>query len=186
MSLSDLAALGSFVSGLAVLASLVLLWFQLRQMTSQVQQSEKNQRASIRQVHSMRISEAFLGRVDHAELWVKALSNDPLSDAEIYQIVQSMFAVWFSIEDSFHQYRDGLLDEATWQANLVGLRNALRAPHLRAVWPFARVSSVGADFVELVDELISNTQPTFAGHQTIAAYRESIAREIAAGSPATE
>jgi hypothetical protein len=68
----------------------------------------------------------------------------------------------------------------------VGLRNALRAPHLRAVWPFARASSVGADFVELVDELIANTQPTFAGRQTIAAYRESIAREIAAGSPATE
>ena len=37
MSLSDLASLGSFVSGAAVLASLVFLFFQTRQMTSRVQ-----------------------------------------------------------------------------------------------------------------------------------------------------
>jgi hypothetical protein len=36
MTLSDLAALGSFVSGLAVLVSLIFLWFQLRQMNEQI------------------------------------------------------------------------------------------------------------------------------------------------------
>jgi len=33
MTLSDLASIGSLISGLAVLASLVFLYFQLRQMT---------------------------------------------------------------------------------------------------------------------------------------------------------
>jgi hypothetical protein len=183
MSLSDLAALGSFVSGMAVLASLALLWFQLRQMSSQVRQSEKNQRAQIRQVHSMRISEAFLGRVDHADLWVKAFSGEELSDAEVYQVVQAMSAVWFSVEDSYHQYRDGLLDEATWQANLAGLRYGLRMPYLRAVWPFIRPSTVGADFVVLVDALLAQTQP-IATDQVIAAYRASIAREVEAAAGA--
>jgi hypothetical protein len=36
MSLSDLAAIGSFVSGLAVLASLIFVGFQLRQNTQAV------------------------------------------------------------------------------------------------------------------------------------------------------
>jgi hypothetical protein len=39
MSLSDLAALGSFVSGLGVLVSLVFLYFQLRQIGVQVKQA---------------------------------------------------------------------------------------------------------------------------------------------------
>jgi hypothetical protein len=47
MSLSDLAALGSFVSGVAVLVSLVFLYFQLRQVGAQVQQAERNQQAMI-------------------------------------------------------------------------------------------------------------------------------------------
>jgi len=184
MSLSDLAAVGSFVSGVAVLASLVLLMFQLRQMTNQVRQSEKNQRASIRQTHSMRISSAFLQRVDHAETWVKATKGEALSDAEVYQVMQSMWAVWFSVEDSFYQYRDGLLDESTWQASLAGLRNALRGPLLRAAWPFIRASTVGADFVAMVDDLIANTQPVTSNDQ-IAACRASIAREVeAAAAPA--
>ena len=49
MSLSDLAALGSFVSGLAVLVSLIFLYFQLRQVNRQVRQSEKNQLALMNQ-----------------------------------------------------------------------------------------------------------------------------------------
>ena len=183
MNLSDLAALGSFVSGVAVLASLALLWFQLKQMTSQVRQSEKNQRASIRQVHSMRISEAFLGRLQYADVWVKAWNGEPLSDAEVYQVMQDMSAVWFSIEDSFHQYRDGLLDEATWQANLTGLRNGLRSPYLRAAWSFIRLSTVDADFVLLVDKVISETKPAATG-QVISAYRAAVSRETEAATAA--
>src|SRR5215472_17064452 len=49
MSLSDLASLGSFVSGVAVLASLIFLFFQIRQMPEQVKRSEKNQQAAVGQ-----------------------------------------------------------------------------------------------------------------------------------------
>jgi hypothetical protein len=179
MTLSDLAALGSFVSGLAVLVSLVFLWFQLRQMNEQVRQSEKNQRAQIRQTHSMRISETFTRRVEHAELWAKAYKGEALSDAEVYQVFQSMSAVWFSIEDSFYQYRDGLLDEAAWQANLAGLNTALRGPLLRAVWPMVRTSAVGTDFAGMVDKLVAETQPA-PSYELIAQCRALLEREMRA------
>ena len=184
MTLSDLAALGTFVSGVAVLLSLVFLWFQLRKMNEQIRQSEKNQRASIRQVHSMRISEHFLKRADHADMWAKVYKGDALSDAEIYQLFQMMSSVWFSVEDSFYQYRDGLLGEAAWQANLAGLKTALRAPHLRAVWTYARTSAVGTDFVSLVDKLIAET-PVTSSSDVIAQYRASLQREIQAADLTT-
>src|SRR5215469_13035796 len=67
MSLSDLASLGSFVSGVAVLASLVFLYFQLRQIGLQVKQAEKNQQASIRQA-----------RVTRGVEMLRANQTDPL------------------------------------------------------------------------------------------------------------
>jgi len=48
MSLSDLASLGSFVSGLAVLISLIYLAIQ-------VQQAEQNQKAQIQQGRAARL-----------------------------------------------------------------------------------------------------------------------------------
>jgi hypothetical protein len=179
MTLSDLAALGSFVSGVAVLVSLVFLWFQLRQMNEQVRQSEKNQRAQIRQAHSMRISEHFLRRVDQADLWVKVYADEPLTDVEVYQVFQTTSAVWYHIEDSYYQHRDGLLDETAGEANLTGLKYALQLPHFRAVWPFLRQSTVGSEFVSVVDKMIAETQPV-SSNELIARHRASLLREIQA------
>ena len=54
MSLSDLAALGSFVSRMAVLASLGFLYFQMRQITEQVRQAERNRQAIMQQGRAAR------------------------------------------------------------------------------------------------------------------------------------
>jgi hypothetical protein len=64
MTLSDLAALGSFVSGVAVMVSLVFLYFQVRQVNLQVRQAERNQRATIAQVRAGRSVEAILTQTD--------------------------------------------------------------------------------------------------------------------------
>src|SRR5450432_96104 len=57
MSLSDLASLGSFVSGFAVLTSLVYL-------TLQVRQTERNQKSSIRHSRVSRIVELHVALAD--------------------------------------------------------------------------------------------------------------------------
>jgi hypothetical protein len=54
MSLSQLAEIGSFTSGVAILASLIFLYFQLRQINQQVKQAEKNQQSAIRQGRASR------------------------------------------------------------------------------------------------------------------------------------
>ena len=60
MSLSVLASLGSAISGFAVLISLVFLYFQLRQVTEQIRQAERNQRATIAQFRASRTVDAML------------------------------------------------------------------------------------------------------------------------------
>jgi hypothetical protein len=54
MTLSDLASIGSLVSGVAVLVSLIYLALQVRQ-------AEKNQRALMNQGTVARVSESILG-----------------------------------------------------------------------------------------------------------------------------
>ena len=54
MSLSQLAEIGSFISGVAILSSLIFLCFQLRQINQQVKQAEKNQQSAIRQGQATR------------------------------------------------------------------------------------------------------------------------------------
>ena len=59
MSLSDLASLGSFVSGIAVLMSLVYLALQVRQ-------TERNQQISIRHSRASRTVQLHLALADPA------------------------------------------------------------------------------------------------------------------------
>ena len=70
MSLSDLASLGSFVSGFAVLISLVYLALQVRQ-------TDRNQRTSIRHSRVSRTVELHLSLADPslADAWLHGLSS---------------------------------------------------------------------------------------------------------------
>ena len=72
MSLSDLAAVGSFVNGVAVLASLIFVGFQLRQNTQAV-------RAAASQAHSQnwqQITMSVVECADFAHIWRRGLTDD--------------------------------------------------------------------------------------------------------------
>jgi hypothetical protein len=59
MSLSDLAALGSFVSGVAVMVTLIFLLLQMRQ-------ANRNQRALMQRMRSARNIETWFKHLDIA------------------------------------------------------------------------------------------------------------------------
>jgi hypothetical protein len=54
MSLSELAEIGSLISGVSIMTSVILLYFQLRQINRQVKQTQKNQQSAIRQGRATR------------------------------------------------------------------------------------------------------------------------------------
>ena len=158
MSLSDLASLGSFVSGLAILVSLILLYFQLRQVNQQVRQAEKNQQASIRQGRAARSSATSMGVAENpalADAILKALTGAPdITTTQLYQFNRYCFAVFSGHEDSFYQNQDGLLTDSAFTSVVNSMGRGFSQAAVRLQWKRVR-ASYGAEFVKFVDGLIA-------------------------------
>ncbi len=160
MSFSDLASLGSFISGSGVLISLVFLYFQLRQLAEQVRQAERNQRATILQVKASRTADRALRISDPslAEAFTNATRCAPeLTFNQLQQFGGYARALFLDAEDAFAQHRDGLLGEDDYDAFLSLIRYNLSIQAYRSIWRLLLRGSFGPDFTTFVDRLLSET-----------------------------
>jgi hypothetical protein len=111
MSLADLAAIGSFVSGVAVLASLIFIGFQLRQNTRAV-------RAAASQAHSQNWQQITLPVVesgDFARIWRLGLEDvERLTDDERMRFYAFAGSNLRFFEGARLQWRHGQLDKEHW------------------------------------------------------------------------
>jgi hypothetical protein len=159
VTLSDLAALGSFVSGLAVLVSLIFLYFQIRQISEQVKQAEKHQRAAIGQGRVNRMVELSLRTVE-SEFGVamaNVLTNsEKLTAHELFQFLHYSRALFLNAEDTYYQHESGLLEEEQFAGFINALKYSLSAPALRMMWLGVR-PAYGPKFAKFVDKLIQET-----------------------------
>src|SRR4051794_12112943 len=124
MSLSDLASVGSFVSGVAVLASLVFLYVQLRQLGQQIRQAERNQRASMRTARTSRTVDALSALMEPSMADTVAKGNAAtvdLSPAQCFQYAIYCISRFMNAEDAFEQRADGLLSEAAFAGMVASL-----------------------------------------------------------------
>jgi hypothetical protein len=153
MSLSDLASIGTLISGVAVLVSLVYLGLQTRQNT-------KHTRALIHQ-----------GRTDGIADWLNVLASDPtlldiylrgsagdrtMTDAEAARFVVISTARLYSFEDQFYQHREGLLSEARYAGLLNAVKGSLRYPGSRACWALMR-TTFDQGFQKFMDDALRDT-----------------------------
>lgn len=179
MSLSDLAALGSFVSGVAVLISLILLYFQLRQVNAQVVQAERNQQAAIRQGRATRTVEMLLETTSPsvADALTKGWAGiTDISETQFYQFAQVCRATFVNSEDTFYQHAEGLLNEAAFASFVAGMKGSFRAAGFRAQWKRAR-SNYGTDFVQFMDKMRSEV-PVEPSFDVFALWKADVAREL--------
>jgi hypothetical protein len=149
MTLSDLASLGSFVSGVAVLVSLIYLALQIRQ-------AAKNQRAIIHQGRVEQSADRLL-RLMEPELlkpFMKGLyGREPSTEElEFQQFVFAMAAIARETGDLYFQHDLGFLDEVSLRSQLVPLYAALRSPGGKAFWKLIR-GTADPRFRERVDAL---------------------------------
>lgn len=134
MTLSDLASLGSFVSGIAVLVSLVYLSLQIKQ-------NSKHSQALIQQGRAARISDIAL-RV--AELRADDGLNGCFEGApeanvkDVSRFLNVARAVFISAEDSFVQSEEGLLGSTAFESYKEGLRAGMGSPGMAAAWMMTR------------------------------------------------
>jgi hypothetical protein len=173
MTLSDLASIGSLVSGMAVLVSLVYL-------SLQVKQAERNQQASIRSERTSRIIDLFTGssELSIAEAVEKGMRGyGDMSATQVFQFTSYASARFFNAEDSFYQHREGLLKEYNIDSVTNGLRTSFASPGMRAVYKRNR-SMFGREFTEFADQLLAATQ-VVAGADIAARFKADLAAELA-------
>jgi hypothetical protein len=153
MSLSNLAALGSFVSGIAVVVSFVFL-------AAQIRQANRNQRSQMQQGRSGRLVEILLRMTDPemSRILVRALKVDPtLDDAEIFAFYFFAASMFWGYEDSFLQFRAKTIDRESWETDLTSLRNFLTAPPYCTAWRLARMS-MAPDYRAAIDDLVREAE----------------------------
>jgi hypothetical protein len=155
MSLSDLASLGSFVSGLAVIVTLVFLLIQMRQI-------DRNQRSSMQLGRAVRHNDLVLRQTDPeiARVFVKAVSDpESLNDVETQMFCAFIFADFQNWEDTFIQHRAGLIDAEGLESDEARLRVMLRNPAYRAMWQIV-AQTFGHRFRAYVDGVMTQLSPT--------------------------
>lgn len=152
MSLSGVAAIGSLVSGMAVLVSLVYLALQVRQ-------TERNQRALMNQGVITRTVELIMLNNDPRlnELLSKVYAGEATFSAPEIQLLRNHIrARLINIQDAYLQHRSGLTDQITFDNALAAARNMLSQPVFRAIWKSVRTARA-PEWIAYVDKLIETT-----------------------------
>jgi hypothetical protein len=176
MTLSDLASIGSLVSGLAVLVSLVYL-------SQQTRQNARHTRALIQQGRSdqyMSYSNTLATDPAMAEVFVRGSAGDTtMSDQQILSYFFLTISAIYSMEDLVHQHKDGLIDEDRHTALLAIAKRRLQSPGFRAVWQTARADH-GPDYQEFIDTLIRDN-PLTPPANIVANWKAALERGMQAG-----
>lgn len=161
MSLSDIAAIGSLASGMAVLGSLVFLYFQMKQMSEQVRQTERNQRAIMNQGTIDRIAESmrFFSEPHISSLLSRVQSGETnLSAAELSQLRFCMRINLVSLQDTLLQHGMGLIDQITYDNGVRASAVMLTMPAFRALWQVDH-AAYADEMAAHVDRLIAEKPP---------------------------
>jgi hypothetical protein len=173
MTLSDVASIGSLVSGLAVLVSLVYLSLQFRQ-------TERNQQALIRQGRINRAVQLVTTRMEPsvAEAVSNGLDGDQnLTPQQLALFVSYADGYFLHAEDTYYQHAAGLLNETAFTTFVAYQRVAFTQCGMRVQWKRQRAYYAGA-FVEFMDKMLAEA-PVSLAHDALAEWRTAISAEQA-------
>lgn len=175
MSLSDLSSIGSLVSGVGVMVSLIYLALQIRQ-------SSRNQQATIHHDRFARMQE-FSGSIasdrDSMDCWIRGNAGDDTLDAnQTCRYGMLVFADMLLFQEYFHQRREGMLNTARYSTNLRILRSQCPELGFRAAW-HTMTPLFEPHFVTSVNKLMQETALTENADWFAPAFKMHVAAERA-------
>jgi hypothetical protein len=152
MTLSDLAAIGSLISGVAVLISLIYLGLQMRQ-------NSRHSQALIQQGRASRTMEILTrwAEFDWSDGMDACVNGSPDVNArDLRRFISLMRAYFVNYEDSFLQHGEGLLEGVAFANVEAALRATMTGPGHRAAWKVVRTAFDHA-FQQYMDGVIAET-----------------------------
>lgn len=153
MTLENIYYIGQTVAVVAILASLVAIWIQMRQAhrLARLETTRAIWADAIEMLRSQAEDK------EKAEFLQRALfTNDKLSDAEktrLYLILSSLFV---GMENGFAMAQSGMMEEKFWPRMRASIVDYLRPERGRRWWAIARVRTFAANdaFVTEVDSIV--------------------------------
>jgi hypothetical protein len=135
MTLSDLASIGSFISGVAVVLSFIFLALQMRQNTQAV-------RAAASQAHAANLQQILtpiIEDADVAHLFRTGISDpDDLTDDERARFLIAFSGIFRFYEAARLQWRHGQLDPEHWHSVEFQLRDLVARSGVQMYWKMRR------------------------------------------------
>jgi hypothetical protein len=182
MTLADIASIGSLMSGIAVLVSLVYLNLQTRR-------SAINQRSLMQQGRAEMVSDWLrsISQADALQIHLRGNAGDTTFD--VAQYVRYTNDVWSALvlyENSFVQHRMGVIDETQFAGTLGSLKFQCSLPGFRAFWLQVR-ATFEHPFAAFIDEIVDKTPVVLnASEMSLATWKVLATQEIgkAAGQKA--
>ncbi len=173
MTLSDLSAIGSFISGIGVLVSLVYLGFQIRQNTL-------SHRATANQNWLQFIREESRDGADPATIALRMrvdAGDDTLTDAELQRYFAREVSWFVGNAHLVWLHENKILDDGQYQGGDIVLRGKLRDPATRATWDIYKQLASPA-LRKVVESHLANLEPgSLSGgdstHSLIGQWREA-------------
>ena len=154
MSLSDLSSIGSFISGLAVVTTLLFLLIQVRQ-------TEKNQRALLNQGALSRATDTAMWMSQHEQsvLLSRVSSNETsFSNDELWKLVGLLRVNVLNLQDAYIQHKERLVDQATLEQAVRAFQFWIQRPIMRALYRVLR-ENIATDTRLYIDKLIDSLPP---------------------------
>ncbi len=155
MDLTQLAHLGEFVGGVAVLVTLIYLVVQVRQNTRQIRHATEVAQGTA-ELETAKMNMSYFENLLNPETsaaWEKAYTSpeDMIGQERAHFV--NLMAIWFHLAQGHHrQYRRGLLPEASWAPIARTLAGAMRQEAIRRRWS-NNVSYLANDFRAYVERL---------------------------------
>lgn len=175
MSLSDLASLGSFISGIAVLFSFIFLAVQIRQ-------NARNQRAIIHNERTRLVQDLTVqsfGSRESAETMLRGNAADvSLDTAQSRQYLAMLLSVFRLFEEFYYQHRDGMMDEARWRSNSLRMHGFLAIPGMRAGWR-THAPTFGSDFRAWMEAILRKVSMDSRAADVVATWKQFCNEELA-------
>jgi hypothetical protein len=178
MTLSDLASLGSFVSSVAVVITLVFLLLQMRQ-------TDRNQRAAIGMGRATRANDLFamLINPDVTRILTKVYRCDEdLNEIETYTYMYLSAAQLTNYEDTYIHHRAGLLDNDVWETEESIIRFQSSMPSFHAVWPLVR-GLYGEEFRRYIENIIAQAVVIRPDAKISSLYNMALREHLARAKP---
>lgn len=147
MTMTNFVAWSQLVSSGAVLITLLYLAIQTKQTNSAIQANARQSQFELDLMTLFKLS-------DNAELPTKIVSAESLNEIDQMRLTLLWMAGLRQVELMFIQYKNGVLDQSTWDTQRRVIAAMLATPRMRTWWEKAGKLPFSLEFVAIVQKTL--------------------------------